>query len=532
MVWSAETSQGYEVKKCRRRVVTYCRGCGLDMGCGDEKIVPTAIGVDVGGKANIQVDMSEPNSLRMFADNHFDYVFSSHCLEDFYVPEVMLAEWWRLIRPGGYLILYGPDPDYYPRVGTSGANPGHKHDLYWQDVWSIIKKFGNAKKISASRHNESNEYSWQLIVKKRYGFLKRPIDLLFKRNGDGKLTFPRKKVTNKECLTIRYGAIGDAIWLTPVFRLLKEQGYYIVHNCTDYSAQVLRENPYIDEFLIQDSDAIPNEDLSEYWKEIGQSFEKVINISGSVEGKLLKIEGSEEFNWPAARRRKECGQIDYIDATMEAAGFGNIKGAKPELYFTDSEEANARFFRENFKDYFLILCSLSGSALHKTYPWMPHVAGEILKNHQDVMIITVGGMECQIIESWHHPRTINKSGVWNIRQSMIMTKYADLVIGPETGILNASACYETPKIMFLSHSGRNNLGKNWPNCVTLNARDCDCQPCHRLIYTDCCPKGPRNLAPKCMENINPHTVYAAFLKIYKNWKKNNQKEKKNVIKTG
>lgn len=524
MTWLPDDiNERTEVRKCRQRVVTFCRGLGLDMGCGNEKIVPNAIGIDVEGKAvNIALDMSEPNSLRMFADNHFDYVFSSHCLEDFYVPEVILREWWRLIRPGGYLILYGPDPDYYPRIGTSGSNLEHKHDMYWHDVWSIIKSFGNAKKVSASRHNESNEFSWQLVVKKKYDFLKRPLDLLTKRNGDGAVSFPRKKKTKKECLTIRYGALGDAIWLTPVFRELKKQGYYIVHNCTEYSAQVLRENPNIDEFMIQDTGAIPNEDLPEYWQEIGKSFEKVINFSGSVEGKLLKLEGSEEFDWPAEKRRKECGNIDYVDATMEVAGFGEIKGAVPELFFSPSEKANARFFRENYKDNFLILCSLSGSSLHKTYPWMPHVAGEILKNHDDVIIITVGDMLCQVIESWRHPRTINKSGVWTVRQSMLMTQYADLVIGPQTGILVASSCYDTPKIMFLSHSSRNNCGRNWKNCVTLHAKDCDCYPCHRLIYTDICPKGKRNLAAKCMENINPHTVYAACLKIYKQWKKNKE----------
>jgi len=170
-MWTQEGSKGYEASKCRYRIASYLRGIGLDLGCGNEKVCNGAIGVDRGvdrggGKADIKLDLSANDSLRIFSDNYFDYVFSSHCLEDFIATEGILREWWRVIKPSGHLILYGPDKDYYPRVGTPGANVNHKHDFYWQDIWKILKRFGNAKLVSASRHNQSNEYSWQLIVKK------------------------------------------------------------------------------------------------------------------------------------------------------------------------------------------------------------------------------------------------------------------------------------------------------------------------------------------------------------------------------
>lgn len=510
-----------EVKKCRHRVVSFCRGAGLDLGCGDEKIASNAIGIDIMGKGvDISIDLGMPDALRIFADNSFDYVFSSHCLEEFENTKAILHQWWRLIKPSGYLILYMPDPDFCPRIGTTGFHKTHKHDLYWWDVWNIIKSFGGAKKVSASRHNESNEFSWQLIVQKKYGHTKHPF--FMKKRDNDQLAFPRKKKTKKDCLTIRYGALGDALWLTPVFRKLKEDGYYIVHNCTPYSAPVLRNNPNIDQFFVQDDGVIPNEDLGDYWKEIGKNFDKVINFSGSVEGYTVKVEGTPDFDWPAEKRRKLC-DVNYMDRTLEVAGYPQVKGALPELYFTEDEEAGAQYFREMHKSKFMILCALSGSSLHKTYPWMPYVAGEIHKRHDDVIIVTVGEYLSQFLESWRHPNTINTAGMWSVRQSMLMTKYADLVIGPETGIMVASSCYDTPKIMFLSHSTRNNSGKYWKNCTTLHPKDCACYPCHRMIYPQYakyhCPKGKFNLATKCAENIKPDTVYAAFLKFYKIWKK-------------
>ena len=521
MVWTAETSTGYENRKCRHRIVAYLKGRGLDLGCGDEKICGEAIGIDIAGHAaDIKLDLSEMEALRLFGNDQFDYVFSSHLLEDFRFPEAALQEWWRVLKYGGHMILYGPDPDYYPCIGTPGCNPNHKKDLYWQDVWQIIKGFGNAKLISHSRHNQSNEYSWQLVVRKQVSLLARPFEFfLGKPNGQKEISFPRKKVTNRECLIIRYGALGDALWVTPALRELKKEGWHIVYNCTPYSAQVLQLNPYIDEWLLQGKDVIPNQDLPEYWADFEGQFEKVINFSGSVEGSLLKMEGSDEFDWPHNRRHKECN-VNYMDKTMAVAGFPHqrYRGRLPELHFSEIEEMAARQFRENNKDRFIVVWSLSGSSIHKAYPWAPYVAGEIAKNHEkDALIVTVGGDECRMIE-WRNPVTMPKAGALTIRQSMLLTKYADLVIGPETGVLNAASCFETPKIIFLSHSSEENLTKYWKNCTALHPESCKCHPCHRLIFTDPCPKGKDKVAARCAENIRPETVYKAFLTEFKKWK--------------
>ena len=522
-MWSPETSQGYEASKCRHRVVSFCRGVGLDIGCGSEKIVPSAIGVDMYGKeADINVDMNAINPLQIFTDGFFDYVFSSHCLEDFKCTDGVLREWWRVIKPGGYLILYGPDPDYYPRIGTPGANPTHERDLYWQDVWKILKGFGNAKRISASRHNDSNEYSWLLVTQKRMAFLKtKPLDTLMSTLKKGCIAFPFAKRTNKQCLIIRYGAFGDILWSTPVLRELKKEGYYVVYNCTERSAPVLRECPWVDEFLIQGNDDIPNEDLGDYWKTIGRDFDRVINFSQSVERSLLKAEGTPEFMWSHNKRHRECN-VNYQDQTMKWAGYPRLKGELPIMHFSEWEEQLGGIFRRSFKDKFLIVWSLAGSSYHKIYPWANYVADRIAKEHKDTVIVTVGDYICKVLE-WDNDITIRRSGEFTIRQSMILTKYADLVLGTETGILNAAACYDTPKIVLLSHSSVENLTKHWKNCTSLSPAHsrCKCYPCHQLHYSRAsCPCGMvERRATLCMENIKPETVYAAFEKYHRKWEK-------------
>ena len=151
-MWSFKSEEkGVEVSKCRHRVVSYLKGRGLDLGCGNEKIAVDAIGVDIKQTkgSNLVMDLTENDPLRIFSDSYFDYIFSSHLLEDFIATEAVLISWWAKIKPGGYLILYCPDADFYPRVGTPGSNTQHRKDLYWQDVWNILKGFGNAKNISA-----------------------------------------------------------------------------------------------------------------------------------------------------------------------------------------------------------------------------------------------------------------------------------------------------------------------------------------------------------------------------------------------
>jgi ADP-heptose:LPS heptosyltransferase len=518
-MWMKDLPDGYESRKCRYRVASLCRGVGLDLNVRDEKIVPTALGICKvrNPKADLVLDVSANDGLGLFSDNQFDYIFDAHQLGDFGNTEAILKEWWRVVKPGGFIILYEQDKDYYPLVDTPGADPLRRTDLYWEDAWSILESFGNAELFSSSRHNESNEYSWQLVVRKKFATTTKPQETLTNRDLDGRACLPRTKKTDKEALVIRYGALGDTVWVTPVLSQLKKDGYYVVMNCTEKAAQVLKNNPNIDEYIIHhEYKDIPYEELECYWHMMGRNFEKVINLTKSCEGHLIKVEGSKEFRWSKERRHAECN-YNFQDRVMEMAGYPDKKGLLPELYFSDIEESLAQTFVNAHKDKFVIVWSMSGSGFHKTYPWAEYVAGELAMQFGDIEIITVGDDDCKILE-WQNPKTINKCGVYTVRQSFLLTKYADLVVGADTGLLNAASAFDTPKIVFLSTNTEENLTKYWQNTTALHNDDCECYPCHKLIYTNTCPKGRFNTAPKCMEGIEPKEVLDAILVYYQQWK--------------
>jgi SAM-dependent methyltransferase len=63
-----------------------------------------------------------------FKDGEFDYVYSSHALEDIADTAATLSEWTRILKIKGNLILQVPNPDHY-----KGFNADHKHDG-WRPV--------------------------------------------------------------------------------------------------------------------------------------------------------------------------------------------------------------------------------------------------------------------------------------------------------------------------------------------------------------------------------------------------------------
>jgi SAM-dependent methyltransferase len=71
-------------------------------------IVPSALGIDV--------DYPGYDGRRLpFPDRSQDAVFSSHCLEHIADPVEAIAEWFRVLKPGGYLVVAVPHQHLYEK---------------------------------------------------------------------------------------------------------------------------------------------------------------------------------------------------------------------------------------------------------------------------------------------------------------------------------------------------------------------------------------------------------------------------------
>jgi len=94
-----------------------------------------------------------------------------------------------------------------------------------------------------------------------------------------------QKKKRKTALVIRTGAYGDNIILTPVFRELKKQGYYVICHTGDRGIEVLKGNPHIDEYVKYENEGEDNPDAMKQWRELEEKIKPdwCVNFSESIE---------------------------------------------------------------------------------------------------------------------------------------------------------------------------------------------------------------------------------------------------------
>jgi ADP-heptose:LPS heptosyltransferase len=114
----------------------------------------------------------------------------------------------------------------------------------------------------------------------------------------------------------------------------------------------------------------------------------------------------------------------------------------------------------------------------------------------------------------NEPRVVKKSGKWSIRESLSMIAQSDLVIGPETGVLNAAAFDPMPKIITLSHSSVENLTRDWVNTISLTSKNTSCYPCHTLHFGfDTCRKDESSGVSACQTDISADQMWDAITQV-------------------
>jgi ubiquinone/menaquinone biosynthesis C-methylase UbiE len=116
-IYSSETS------KVRHLVINYCQGQGCDIGFGGDKIKKEDCkGIDYAqpyaytGKDKVDIACDVMNEKIPVNDNTFDYVYTSHLIEDFTDTKQALEEFIRILKPEGTLILVFPDQKLYEEV--------------------------------------------------------------------------------------------------------------------------------------------------------------------------------------------------------------------------------------------------------------------------------------------------------------------------------------------------------------------------------------------------------------------------------
>ncbi len=476
----------------RFRAGAYLRGRGLSWGTSQDPIFPMqALDVD---KFSLNIDIVKTQFTDVFGQN-LD-IFAKDSMDHIFVGAREKAPFQALVsklKLGGHLVVHAvnADPELIRKaiepLGIWKEKDTYTREMQFLGVWKLVARSGHR------------------------------ID-------------PPTPKPAKRALIARYGAIGDMIMISPLIKQLKQDGYHVTMNVTPYCAEVLKNNPYVDNIVLQERDIIPNPDLGDYWKEWMPDYDKYINLSESIEGKLLKVEGRRDFYTSKEWRRKMCDEVNYYDQTLRLGGYPDIVGTRGEMYFSNSEIKEAKHFRAKVADKFLISWSLKGSSHHKQYPLIAPIMSDWLDSHPDARLVLTGAPGEEAMQ-FEHPQVLGVVGKFNLRQVFCLQQFVDLAVGPESAVINAAACFDTPKIVLLSHSTHTNLCKYWTNHQCLAPENVPCYPCHQLHYSkESCPQisiiDPKTNqsywdGPACAgSGISGERVQKAIDAVYNKWTTN------------
>lgn len=494
MVWRAEDPQGGESAKVRHELVPYVRGRCLDIGCGAEKVWPHFSGVDnfkdvhlfgTPVKADFNCDASR---LEVFADAQFDCVFSSHTLEHLEDHEAALAEWWRVVRPGGTLILYLPHRDLYPRIGEKGANPDHKHDFAPEDIIAAMTPLGGWSLERNEVRDKGREYSFLQVYRKRT---------------DDVQAHPwMDPPPAKRAAVARLGAIGDALWAASVFAHLKEQGYHVTVYTQEAGEIVLRHDPNIDRIIVVPM-LYDGAGLLGYWLYEAPKYDRFINLCGVVETRLLPAPTEAEFYRPVEQRRNMFGGTNYLEAIHQAAGLP--MDFRQRFYPSAEEKAWAAAERAKFPGP-VVVVNPAGSTVSKHWPHVQRFLD--LCDAHGISVVVLGDLRGQTYAPGKLGRIVGAQ--WDIRRALTFATIADVVVGVESAIVNAAAFEAPMKIVLLSHSSHENLTKHWINTIPISPPVVACHPCHRIHRTmEHCTPDAATGAALCQAIVSADTVFEA-----------------------
>ena len=322
-------------------------------------------------------------------------------------------------------------------------------------------------------------------------------------------------------LVCRIAALGDTIITTPLIRYLKQRGDEVYYLASEQAEQILLNNPNVDKVIPYKRNSIPNNLLADHFKAVAQAYEcdNVIDLCESIEVNISLHPCRPAYKYPKQERLAKFNRNFYEEtfrfAKIDPVGEMNFR---PDFFPTDQEELMVKQFLLEHIGKFVIIWGLSGSSRNKVYPYVDDVIMDILKKHDDIIVITVGDESCMILEYniKDYPRVFPMSGVWNMRQSITACREASLVVSPDTGLLHGAGCWDTPKIGLLNATTKEQITKHFENDFSLEAEGIGCSPCLHLIYdADAQCSIRENKMPICMaEGISKERLINQIEEVY------------------
>lgn len=181
--WMSMYDVGQRIKLIMKSLPENSKGKScLEIGCGSGKIseaivpvVKNLMIVDISKKLakdvgeRFQVEWGEEDACNLsIADNSFDIVISSECIEHTPNPRQALSEMARVLKPNGTLIVTSPNKIWYPVLWLSMLLKIRRFDgnENWLFPWSVAR-FLKKHNVEVIRCGGCHLFPWQVPFAKR-----------------------------------------------------------------------------------------------------------------------------------------------------------------------------------------------------------------------------------------------------------------------------------------------------------------------------------------------------------------------------
>ena len=306
----------------------------------------------------------------------------------------------------------------------------------------------------------------------------------------------------KNILLIRLSSLGDVVLTTPVIRAVRTHfpDAYIAMLVAKQSADVLRENPHLNEIITYDRFA-KDKDTGEMLRIIRhlreRKFTMVIDLqrkfrtellmylSGATErvgkGRLCTIRVQEQGNKHATAH--------YFDL-LHAVGIP-AADQRLELFFDESERTDAvrRFDTAGIRETALKVGLFPGAGW-KLREWMPErfaAIGDRLVTQFNANVLVFGGPKetelVQTVVDLMDAPAIPFAGNLQIRQLAACIQQCDLFLTNDTGPMHIAAAVGTPTVSLFGPGNHIRFQPLGAMHQTIR-HDVPCSPCKQ--FTDKC----------------------------------------------
>ena len=329
-----------------------------------------------------------------------------------------------------------------------------------------------------------------------------------------------KQMASEKILLIRLSSLGDIVLTTPAIRAVRAHlpDAYIAMLVGKQSAEVLRENPHLNEIITFDRFA-KDKDTGEMLRTVRMLREREFTLAIDLQRKfrtvlLMYFSGATERIGKGALctvRVPEQGNkhatAHYFDL-LHAAGIPAVD-QRLELFLAESEYADAsqRFDTAGVTQTGLKVGVFPGAGW-KLREWMPDrfaAIGDRLVQHFNAEVLIFGGQkESELVHTVANlmdARAIPFAGTLQVRELAACIEKCDLFLTNDTGPMHIAAAVGTPTVSLFGPGNHIRFQPLGGLHQTIR-HDVPCSPCKQ--FTDKCKD---NI---CMKKITVDEVWQSI----------------------